>query len=79
MRASILDLRRNMRQILAAIDHNESVILTYRGSEKATIVPKEQVRKIDIKKHPAFGIWADKKDNVSAVVRNMRKGRFDAL
>lgn len=53
--------------------------MTYRGSEKATIVPKEQVRKIDIKKHPAFGIWADKKDNVSAVVRNMRKGRFDAF
>ena len=79
MRASILDLRRNMRQILSALDHNESVTLTYRGNEKATIVPKEQALNINLKKHPAFGIWSDKKEDVSLTVRQMRKGRFDAF
>ena len=57
MKASILDLRRHMGEVLKALDRNEIVTLTYRGHEKATIVPKKATGKISIKKHPAFGLW----------------------
>ena len=81
MRASILDLRRHMREILKALDQNEPVTLTYRGNEKATIIPKKHAVDFDFKKHPTFGIWSDEKDmeDVTSFVRQLRKGRFNAL
>jgi len=81
MKASILDLRRHMSRILKALDRNEEVVLTYRGQEKATIVPTGQGTKEDVKSHPAFGIWADREDlaDVKQVVRDIRRGRIDAF
>lgn len=81
MKASILDLRRHMSEVLKALDRNENVTLTYRGHEKATIIPKKVTKETDIKKHPAFGLWGNRKDfkDVDAVVRNIRKGRVNAF
>ena len=82
MRASILDLRRHMRAILKALDLNETVTLTYRGKDKAVIVPTRKANaQISTKEHPAFGMWKNRKDNgdVEATVREMRKGRRHAV
>ena len=81
MRASILDLRRHMREILKALDQNESITLTYRGQEKATIVPAHGNNKGDMQGHEAFGIWCDRHDlnNVNAAIRRLRKGRVNAF
>lgn len=35
MKVSILDLRRRMKDVLRALDRNESVTIYYRGNEKA--------------------------------------------
>ncbi len=78
MNATVLDLRRNMKQVLRAIDANERVVLTYRGRKKAVIVPcQEQAQRQSASAHPAFGMWKDHKDaaDVDAFVRNIRKGR----
>jgi hypothetical protein len=66
-----------MSRILKALDRNEEVVLTYRGKEKATIVPSGQGTKEDLKSHPAFGIWADRIDmgDVKQAVRNIRRGQ----
>jgi len=39
MNATVLDLRKNMKRILAAIDRNQRVTLTYRGhiAERAAL------------------------------------------
>ena len=81
MKASILDLRRHMSDILKALDHNENVTLTYRGHEKATIIPKKTANKVGMENHPAFGLWQNRKDirNVEATVRNIRKGRVHVI
>lgn len=81
MKASILDLRRRMREILKALDKNEQITLTYRGREKAKIIPFGLSQNADFRKHRAFGLWKDRKDlaDVAKVVRKMRKGRFDAV
>lgn len=81
MKASILDLRRRMSSIVKALDQNESVTLTYRGHKKATIVPAKGKPPIDIQKHKAFGMWADRQDlaDVQTHVRKLRKGRMNAL
>jgi hypothetical protein len=66
-----------MSSIINALDRNESVILTYRGHKKATIVPAKGKTVLDIQEHSAFGIWSDRDDlaDVDARVRKLRKGR----
>jgi prevent-host-death family protein len=79
MKATLLDLRRNPRKILEAIERNETVTLSKRGREIAIIVPKNQAKAaVSIKDSPAFGMWKDRTDmrDPSAYVRKLRKGRF---
>ena len=81
MRASILDLRRRMAEVLRALDRNEPVTILYRGREKAILVPKGSAQQAPLaaKDHSAFGMWSDRKDmeDVAAYVQRLRKGRFD--
>lgn len=82
MKASFLDLRQHMGQILKALDLNETVTLTYRGKEKAKIIPMTANQSSKgFTEHEAFGMWADREDisDVNATVRTLRKGRLDAL
>ena len=79
MKASILDLRRRMKDILLALDRNESVTIFYRGKEKAILSPSRQRTDKSAKDHEAFGLWRDRKDmaDVDAYIRNLRKGRLN--
>jgi antitoxin (DNA-binding transcriptional repressor) of toxin-antitoxin stability system len=78
MNATVLDLRKNMRNVLAALDRNEKVTLTYRGRKKAIIIPCDNdENQMSVSEHPAFGMWAEREDmkDVDSFVRNLRKGR----
>jgi len=78
MNATFLDLRKNTKNILSAIERNESVTLTYRGRRKAMIVPCDDSNaRPSIKDCAAFGMWNDREDmeNVEGYVRNLRRGR----
>jgi antitoxin (DNA-binding transcriptional repressor) of toxin-antitoxin stability system len=82
MKASILDLRRRMAEVLRALDRNETVKIFYRGRERAVLIPSGMSQGVTppAKSHPAFGIWKDRDDldDVPAYVRSLRRGRFDA-
>ena len=81
MVASVLDLRRKMREIVYALEHNEKVTLTRRGKRFAVIVPYELTQETDLKVEdsPCFGMWADREDMADPVeyVEKIRKGRFE--
>jgi len=81
MEATVLDMRRNPKKILDAIARNESVTLTHRGKPVANIDPIREARRIATASHEAFGMWSDRSDmgDPSAHVRELRKGRFNAL
>ena len=84
MKASILDLRRRMSEVLRALERNETVSILHRGKEKGIIYPtnrKEQDAVSSVTEHPAFGMWKDRDDlqDVDRAVRNLRKGRGHAL
>ena len=81
MKATVLDMRRAPKKILDAIARNETVTLSHRGKPLARIEPIEGPRRCRAADHPAFGMWADRADmkDPSAYVRELRKGRFDAL
>lgn len=78
MNATVLDLRKSMKRVLAAIERNERVTLTHRGRKKAVIVPyREQKEEQLVSRHPAFGMWKDRDEmaDVDAYVRKLRRGR----
>ena len=78
MEATMLDLRKNPKRVLNAIESNERVTLTYRGKKKAVIVPcQEKGQRLSASEHPAFGMWKDREDmsDVNAFVRDLRRGR----
>ena len=87
MKASILDLRRKMRDVLRALDRSESVTILYRGKKKAVLYPADKgnggrkTREKPMTEHPAFGMWKNRKDmrDPAKAVREMRKGRFRAF
>lgn len=77
MKASIVDLRYHMKDVLRAIDRGETVTVLYRGKEKAKLVPitkQEAKPKMRMKDHPFFGMWANREDmkDPAAYVRKMR-------
>jgi prevent-host-death family protein len=82
MDATVLDMRRNTKKILEALERNETVTLSKRGREIARIVPKKRATVgTSLKDLPAFGMWKDRADmaDPSAYVHRMRKGRFGDL
>ena len=79
MKATIVDLRYRMKDVLRAIDRGESVTVLYRGKERARIVP---VRSTDedqtVESQEFFGMWKDRTDmaHPAAYVRKIRWPRF---
>lgn len=83
MKATTLDLRYKMKDILRAIDRGETVTVTYRGKEKARLVPiASEKPKMKVEDHPACGMWKDREDMKDPVewVRKLRaKQRYAHL
>ena len=79
MEASVLDLRKKMREVMSAIDRHERVTLTHRGRRRAVIVPlgEEKPGKVKVADLPAFGMWSDRADMTDPVayVNDIRKPR----
>ena len=80
MEASVLDLRKRMREVLMAIDRHETVTLTHRGKRRAMIVPwaKTKKKKVKVANLAAFGMWSDRPEmaDPAAYVESIRKPRF---
>ena len=83
MKATVLDLRRRMREVLQALDRKESVTILHRGKVRGVIYPRDAMPRkyASVAEHPAFGIWKDREDltDVDRFVRQLRKGRGHAL
>ncbi len=83
MKATILDLRRRMGEILKALDRNEPVTILHRGRQKGVLYPARSAgqKTLRIAESAAFGMWKDRRDlkDVDAAARRIRKGRIHDL
>jgi prevent-host-death family protein len=84
MEASIVDLRYRMKDVLRAIDRGETVTVTYRGKEKARLVPANAAAGrvlVNPRDHPACGMWKDREDMADPVayIRKLRQPRYAHL
>ncbi len=81
MRATAKDLRFHVKELLEAVKRGEEVVITYRGSPCARLVPLDSQRapRLDDSTGPTelFGIWRDHEasEDVEEYVNTLRRGR----
>lgn len=79
MKATVLDLRYRMNEVLKALDKREKVTLLYHGRVKGTIYPETGKGMIKVEDHPYFGMSAGEDRTVSEQMKELRRSRSDAL
>jgi len=75
MKTNAVDLRRNMKDIMRAVERNEPVTVLYHGKEKAMIRPIEQTSASSVRDHAFFGMNQDD-IAVETVIDGLRNGRY---
>lgn len=82
MKATVVDLRYRMNDVLKALERNEKVTVLYRGKPKGILVPSEQRSPMKICDHPFFGSLSQPDEKSVSVLDEMgdlRGSRYDDL
>jgi hypothetical protein len=80
MKATVVDLRYKMNDVLKALDRNEKVTVLYRGKVKGVLIPSGQKRNIKIIDHPFFGMSSQGSDkSVLDELNDLRQPRYDDI
>ena len=77
MKASILDLRYKMKDVLKALERNEEVQILYHGKVKGTLLPYRKETQKKVKEHAFFGMLSNDKETVKEKIDKLRRGRYD--
>jgi len=78
MKASIVDLRYRMSDVLRALDRNEDVIVLCHGKLKGILSAQRKHGKRKVSTHPFFNMRCSD-DSVTAEMEKLRGGRYRAL
>lgn len=78
MKATVVDLRYRMSDVLRALERNEDVGILYHGKTKGVIRSCRTRQGGKVSAHPFFGMRKSR-DTVAAQMENLRGGRFRAL
>ena len=77
MKASIVDLRYRTKEILKALERNESVTVLYHGKVRGVIKPINEKSVVKIENHPFFGMTGKSDETVLGELGRLRKPRYD--
>ena len=78
MRATVVDLRYHMNDVLKALDRNEDVDILYRGKTKGVLVAKADRTGAKVEEHPFFNMRRST-ESVEAEMDRLRGGRYRDL
>jgi antitoxin (DNA-binding transcriptional repressor) of toxin-antitoxin stability system len=79
MKATVIDLRYKMSEILKALDRRERITLLYHGKTKGIIVPVNENKSVKVVDHPFFNMAKGKEESVAQQMAALRRPRFDAV
>ena len=80
MKATIVDLRYKMNDVLKALDRNEKVTVLYRGKVKGILVPTAQRKDMSMTDHPFFGMSSqDSEKTVLNELDDLRRARYNDI
>ena len=78
MKATVVDLRYRMKEVLKALGRNEEVSILYHGKIKGTISAAKKPSNLKVREHPFFNMAAN---DLAAeeVMTGLRGGRYRDL
>ncbi len=79
MKATVVDLRYKMNDVLKALDRNERVTVLYRGKIKGVLVPAGEKKNLKINEHPFIGMLSQETKSVEDSMKELRKPRYDDI
>ena len=77
MKATVLDLRYRMKEVLKALNKRERVTIFYYGKVKGTIIPAGAEKAIKVEDHPFFKMAGEETRSVAEQMDELRGSRFD--
>ena len=77
MKASIVDLRYRTKEILQALERNESVTILYHGKVRGVLRPAGKGSPGQVRDHPFFAMYVDAAESVQEQMDRLRKPRHD--
>ena len=78
MRATVVDLRYRMKDVLKALERNEEVNILYHGKLKGTIKPAQRPVTLKVRDHVFFNMSPDER-SVDEEMEELRGGRYRDL
>lgn len=78
MKATVVDLRYHMNDVLKALDRNEDVTILCHGKTKGILSASTARRGGKVTDHPFFNMSGDK-DSVATRIEKLRGGRYRDL
>jgi len=79
MKATVLDLRYRMKEVLRALNKRERVTIFYHGKVKGTIIPVGAEKGVKVEDHPFFKMDGDETKSVDEQMDELRGTRFDDI
>lgn len=78
MKASVVDLRYRMKDVLKALERNEEVSILYHGKLKGVIKPYMNTATMAVTDHPFFNSFHGGQ-SVEEEMESLRGGRYNAV
>ena len=79
MKASIVDLRYKMNEVIKALDRRERVTITHHGKVKGIIEPVYTGTVMKVEDHAFFNMNVDDEETVAEQINKLRGSRHDAI
>ena len=79
MKATVVDLRYKMNEVLKALDRREKITLLYHGKIKGIIIPAGNKTTSLVKDHPFFNMTQKETKSVARQMDALRGSRFNDI
>ncbi len=73
MKASVVDIRYKMTEVLNALERNETVEILYHGKTKGIIKPLVKQTAKSVSEHAFFGMCKESDEPVEATMKRLRE------
>ncbi len=77
MKATVVDLRYKMNDVIKALERREDVTILYHGKVKGIIKPTGNDITGKVQEHPFFGMRKDEKKSVETIMSELRGSRYN--
>ena len=79
MKATIVDLRYKMNEVIKALDRRETVTILYHGKVKGKIIPSGGEKALKVEEHPFFNMVEKEQMTVERRMDELRGSRFNDI